>query len=628
MATEVQADKTLDERFQNLKIDTSKVADSKMGAAKNGSQCDAISCLSSSGDATSSIKGSDVDQESVSTEQCMYYPASNYYGYYYPGFDGSSFGEWDDQAYILGGDGVEFQYPGVQAENGSVLYYIPGYGCGQPPLSPYMPAPVIGVDGQFLGQQPYFSSHMYPQLASPGYLPPPVPYGSEVVPAYSWDPSPFFLDGSQINGISGGPVPPGPKPTLSAPNASSVSSHGKPTQSVKSSTALEAKASPPSLDLPPSQGSITVGGVHNQPLKPGNKVPQQGAGFQPTAVLPKGYLPIAKFPAYASPTKGGLIYPPGPVGFKSSNRGWSGNEKLKTRIKTSGIGDFDLLNEQNRGPRTNNGRNSWVSDADAVACLGSDNSNKSNNLNVVIRRDQYNLSDFPVKYEQASFFVIKSYSEDDIHKSIKYSVWASTPNGNKRLDSAYQEAQGRSEEKGSKCPVFLFFSVNASGQFCGVAEMIGRVNFNKNMDFWQQDKWNGFFPVKWHIIKDVPNQQFRHIILENNDNKPVTNSRDTQEVKYPQGIEMLGLFKTYSAKTSILDDFDFYESRQKAMQDKRTRPPTPHLEPAQPKPDEVVPATAKPGDSRPIAAGDGQPRVSATSKRSKDGQASDTEIKV
>lgn len=73
--------------------------------------------------------------------------------------------------------------------------------------------------------------------------------------------------------------------------------------------------------------------------------------------------------------------------------------------------------------------------------------------------------------------------------------------------------------------------MNASGQFCGVAEMIGRVDFNKNMDFWQQDKWNGYFPVKWHIIKDVPNPQLRHIILENNDKKPVTNSRDTQEVQ-------------------------------------------------------------------------------------------------
>jgi hypothetical protein len=79
--------------------------------------------------------------------------------------------------------------------------------------------------------------------------------------------------------------------------------------------------------------------------------------------------------------------------------------------------------------------------------------------------------------------------------------------------------------------LIVCFQVNASGQFCGVAEMIGRVDFNKSMDFWQQDKWNGYFPVKWHIIKDVPNPQLRHIILENNDHKPVTNSRDTQEVR-------------------------------------------------------------------------------------------------
>jgi len=72
--------------------------------------------------------------------------------------------------------------------------------------------------------------------------------------------------------------------------------------------------------------------------------------------------------------------------------------------------------------------------------------------------------------------------------------------------------------------------VNASAQFCGVAEMTGPVDFEKSVDYWQQDKWTGQFPVKWHIVKDVPNNLFRHIILENNDNKPVTNSRDTQEV--------------------------------------------------------------------------------------------------
>lgn len=75
-----------------------------------------------------------------------------------------------------------------------------------------------------------------------------------------------------------------------------------------------------------------------------------------------------------------------------------------------------------------------------------------------------------------------------------------------------------------------YVQVNASAQFCGVAEMVGPVDFDKSVDYWQQDKWSGQFPVKWQIIKDVPNSQFRHIVMENNDNKPVTNSRDTQEV--------------------------------------------------------------------------------------------------
>jgi YTH domain-containing family protein len=75
------------------------------------------------------------------------------------------------------------------------------------------------------------------------------------------------------------------------------------------------------------------------------------------------------------------------------------------------------------------------------------------------------------------------------------------------------------------------FQVNASGQFVGLAEMVGRVDFNKTVEHWQQDKWTGCFPVKWHIVKDVPNSLLKHIILENNENKPVTNSRDTHEVR-------------------------------------------------------------------------------------------------
>lgn len=39
---------------------------------------------------------------------------------------------------------------------------------------------------------------------------------------------------------------------------------------------------------------------------------------------------------------------------------------------------------------------------------------------------------------------------------------------------------------------------------------------------------------------------------------------------------MLNIFKNFVARTSILDDFEFYESRQKVMQDKKIRQHVPN----------------------------------------------------
>ena len=50
--------------------------------------------------------------------------------------------------------------------------------------------------------------------------------------------------------------------------------------------------------------------------------------------------------------------------------------------------------------------------------------------------------------------MIKSYTEDDVQRSLKYEIWSSTDPGNKRLDKAFKENAGRG-------PIYLFFSVNA-----------------------------------------------------------------------------------------------------------------------------------------------------------------------
>eukprot|EP00270_Netrium_digitus_P004762 TRINITY_DN16079_c0_g1_i6.p1 TRINITY_DN16079_c0_g1~~TRINITY_DN16079_c0_g1_i6.p1 ORF type:complete len:627 (+),score=109.23 TRINITY_DN16079_c0_g1_i6:117-1997(+) len=267
-------------------------------------------------------------------------------------------------------------------------------------------------------------------------------------------------------------------------------------------------------------------------------------------------------PQITSFSRGRGLMMNGPDSRSVVSKGFNNSlDKSKPRAKTgfsnSGAGFNDIAMEQNRGPRTFRVK--------TPKTVGTESKEVVDNA-----ESQYNRPDFNTSCAKARFFVIKSYSEDDVHKSIKYNVWASTPSGNKRLDAAYHDAQKLSTDSKS-CPVFLFYSVNASGQFCGVAEMVSPVDFTKSVEYWQQDKWNGQFQVKWHVVKDVPNGILRHIVLANNEGKPVTNSRDTQEIEYEQGMEMLNIFKNYAARTSILEDFSFYDGRQRAMQERKER---------------------------------------------------------
>ena len=118
-------------------------------------------------------------------------------------------------------------------------------------------------------------------------------------------------------------------------------------------------------------------------------------------------------------------------------------------------GSQDALIEQNRGPRINRSENQL-----AVKAYTTKAGDTNAQGNIIIYTDQYNKDDFPFDYVDAKFFVIKSYSEDDVHKSIKYNVWSSTPNGNKKLENAYEDAQRIAAGKWKGCPIFLFFSVS------------------------------------------------------------------------------------------------------------------------------------------------------------------------
>jgi hypothetical protein len=284
--------------------------------------------------------------------------------------------------------------------------------------------------------------------------------------------------------------------------------------------------------------------------------------------------------------------------------------------------------------------------------------------------DGASLDDLYAGDGDVRFFVIKSFAEEDVRKSVKHGCWTSTSQGNARLDAAWRgedvftfephgddengdderereregEGEGetaaaaaaaaaadsssssgsgsgsdpasdaepasdsdepsvrsvdtqtpgppllddatpataesatkttiapRSRPGSSGAPpsrprVILFFSVNSSGHFCGVAEMTSPVD-DDAVDATllppaAAASWPGRFAVKWHIVKDVPNTALRHIRVCAGDKKPVPNSRDAQEIEPAQGALVLNIFREYrgggvngggARVSSLLDD--------------------------------------------------------------------------
>jgi hypothetical protein len=158
--------------------------------------------------------------------------------------------------------------------------------------------------------------------------------------------------------------------------------------------------------------------------------------------------------------------------------------------------------------------------------------------------------------KESRFFVIKSNSREDVLHSVKHNIWCSTKYGNTKLNQAFSEKPNHSHMS-----IYLFFSVNTSGLFSGMAEMVSQVDFDAKSSVWTQDKWKGKFEIKWIYLKDVPNSKLKHITLPNNENKPVTHSRDAQEIPFDKGVEMLDIFRNYKHTSTLFDNpIDLYQT--------------------------------------------------------------------
>ncbi|XP_052724667.1 YTH domain-containing protein ECT2 isoform X6 [Vigna angularis] len=418
--------------------------------------------------------------------------------FYYRGFDNGN-GEWDEYSSYVNSEGLEIGSPGVYNENPSLIFHS-GYGFNpQMPYGPYSPVttplPSVGGDTQLYSSQqfPYTGPPYYPQL-----IPPSLSYLNSPTPVSQPELTNLVGIDQQVDNIFFGPragypsvgsfgrgsfpVAPGSFGFHESQQGFEGSRSGgiwsdcsKPSERQRSLMPLSPSVSPRPMGSLGSFGPSVGMASHQQPSLYGF-----GSGSNSYG---RGYLPN-----HGSSFGGTSI-------SNLNDRSCASLENSRRQGRPSAslcncTGTLDILSEQNRGPRASKLKNQILAEKNSV------DNGKNSASTAKFQNESLNRSDFAIDYKDAKFFVIKSYSEDNVHKSIKYGVWASTPNGNRKLDAAYRQAM----EKQEACPIFLFFSV-----------------------------------------------------------------------KLPQGIEMLAIFKNYETDVSILDDFDFYEDRQKAMQERKAR---------------------------------------------------------
>uniref|UniRef100_A0A0E0HNA9 YTH domain-containing family protein n=1 Tax=Oryza nivara TaxID=4536 RepID=A0A0E0HNA9_ORYNI len=484
--------------------------------------------------------------------QNVYVPATaNPYPYGYTEVGSPT--EWYNNQSSLGYDGQDIYFPGFQTEGTQCMYYAaPDNGSVHPSYSPYPINSSFIVDGSYLpleyvGDAADQTCQIVP---SPYYVPTILPYAHD-----------------NVLGNTTAPLhPPVYVPTLPSYTVTSTN-HALPSvPPVATKNDIIAN--------PPIQSTIVASKqfldhASDPKVQLRNPIPlkkELADGSMMPVKYPHTSQAFSNFPERRSAAKHSpqeKFSVNNGSGFVGSNvQRWAAAEKFEPNSNLSGrIGSaspkMKLSNVDGLG-----GADKPCGQKSSAIIAKSYTSRLSvgdPEGTIVIRCNQYNSNDLRVDYPFAKFFVIKSIGEDDVHKSIKYGVWSSSSSGNSKLDIAFKDANRIAKRNSTKCPVFLFFSVNGSGLFCGMAEMVGPVDFHKDMDFWCQDKWTGSFPVRWHIVKDVPNYTLQHILLQNNENKPVTHSRDTQEIPYVPGISMLKILKAIKVKECLLDDFMKYE---------------------------------------------------------------------
>jgi len=151
--------------------------------------------------------------------------------------------------------------------------------------------------------------------------------------------------------------------------------------------------------------------------------------------------------------------------------------------------------------------------------------------------NQTNL--YPMQYQNPSlplingsqFFIIKSSIKENIEKSKRHSVWATTIQNSNRLNDAFKKGK-----------VILIFSANASQSYQGYAIMTS-FSADSPSNLWQVDniKLAGDFSVAWLCYCELSFSKVKHLKNPKKNDELVIKSRDCTELSEEIGFELCKL---------------------------------------------------------------------------------------
>ncbi|KAK9780075.1 putative YT521-B-like domain-containing protein [Seiridium cardinale] len=167
---------------------------------------------------------------------------------------------------------------------------------------------------------------------------------------------------------------------------------------------------------------------------------------------------------------------------------------------------------------------------------------KQNNLFLERReyRDDRGVPFKPIdlgKSGDTRFFVIKSYTLENVEDSMEDGIWASKHDNAKKLVEAFNTCKN----------VILIFSANQSRKFQGYARMTGTPSGDlPKPKWWTAIKWPISEPYTIEWISKTPMDDDRSRALKNslNDDLPVTRSRDCQELDEYCGRTMISMLNS------------------------------------------------------------------------------------